>query len=357
MKRPSFPLIVASLLIVAGAVLLVATALLGWLMAAVVLPSYLADWLFWSALPAGALPVVLVLDLAGPGAGFGLEPVLRRLLWLMPVAAVLMIPVLLWPGSLFGWASGHGFSTPFGRSWMGHTAVVIRSIVYFAVWMVLALLFVRPPSLDAVEGRRGLAAAGLFVYLVTATLASVDWAMTTEPDWFSAEYGLLFIGTQVAIAISVALLLAGSAWRRATSEAAGSFLLLAVAVWLFLQFMQFLVIWSADKPSDISWYLDRSDAGSRLVAGVIVLIAAVPLALLLAPRGQRHPAAIPALAVLVLCGQALGMLWLITPSIRHSFTVSGMDLLSFAGIGGVMLGLCLLTGVSTVPAEAVSHHG
>ena len=156
---------VSLLLIVAGVALLVSAWLLGRPVGAGLMPSYLADWLFWSALPVGALPVVMLLDLAGPGAGFGLEPVLRRLLWLMPVAAVLMIPVLVWPGPLFGWASGHGFSTPFGHRWMGHEALVIRGIVYFAVWIVLALLFDRPPSLYAVERRRGIAAVGLFAYL------------------------------------------------------------------------------------------------------------------------------------------------------------------------------------------------
>jgi hypothetical protein len=348
------------LLIVTGVALLVVASLLGRL--AALMPSYLADWLFWSALPVGALPVVMLLDLAGPWAGpwagFGLEQALRRLLWLMPVAAVLMIPVLVWPNPLFGWAAGHGFGTPFGRIWMGHAAIAIRSIVYFAVWTVLASLFVRPPSLYAVKRRRGLAVLGLLAYLVTATLASVDWAMTTEPDWFSAEYGLLFITGQVVIAISVALLLAGPAQRMVAPRAAGSVLLLAVAVWLFLQFMQFLVIWSADKPSDIGWYLHRSNAGAVIVVGIAVLIiVAVPLALLLAPRGRRHPAAIPAMALAVLCGQALGMLWLITPSIRHVFILSGMDLLSFAGIGGVMVGLCLLTRPAAMPAEVISRHG
>ena len=69
------------------------------------MPSYLANWLFWSSLPFGALPVVMMLDLAGPRAGFGLEPALRRLLLLMPLAALLLIPVLVWPGALFGWAT------------------------------------------------------------------------------------------------------------------------------------------------------------------------------------------------------------------------------------------------------------
>lgn len=339
-------------LILAGAALLLLALLLFGTAGVVFMPSYLADWLFWSSLPLGALPVVMLLDLAGPGAGFGLEPALRRLLWLMPVAALLMIPVLIWPGTLFGWASGHGFRTPFGQAWMTHDAFIGRGIVYFVVWIILALLFFRPPALEAVESRRGIAAIGLFLYAVTATLAAVDWAMTVEQDWISAEFGLLLIATQAAIAVSVALLLAGKEWRLAAPEVAASILLIAITVWLFLQFMQFLVMWSADKPADISWYLHRSNASSQVAVWLGILIGVVvPLALLLPSPGRRHPVVLPAMAVMVLCGQALGMLWLVTPSIRHYFTVSGMDVLELAGIGGLMLGPILLLSPTSVGAH------
>ena len=345
-------------LIAAGAVLLLLGLLLSRLAGAVSMPSYLADWLFWSSLPLGALPVVMLLDLAGPGAGFGLEPALRRLLWLTPFAAVLMIPVLLRSDILFGWAAGHGFSAPFGRYWMNHTALVVRSIVYFVTWTVLALLFIRPPPLEAMSRRRGLAAIGLFIYVVTATLASVDWAMTVEPDWFSAEFGLLLMATQAAIAISIALLLAGPAWREAAPDAAASFLLLAVAVWLFMQFVQFLVIWSGNKAADITWYLHRSNPGSVVVVWLVVVLGVLaPLFMLLIPHKRRHSAVLPAMAILVLLGQALGMLWLVTPSLRHYFTLSGMDVLELAGIGGVMVGLCLLPGALPAHKSGASARG
>ena len=76
------------------------------------MPSYLADWLFWSSLPLGALPVVMLLDLAGPDAGFGLEPALRSLLWLTPLAGLLMIPVLMRPERAVRLG---------GRPWLQHT--------------------------------------------------------------------------------------------------------------------------------------------------------------------------------------------------------------------------------------------
>ena len=121
-------------LLVAGSILLLLGLLLSVFAGTSAMPSYLADWLFWSSLPLGALPVVMLLDLAGPDAGFGLEPALRSLLWLTPLAGLLMIPILVRPAELFGWATGHGFSTPFGHDWMTYGAFVARSIVYFVLW-------------------------------------------------------------------------------------------------------------------------------------------------------------------------------------------------------------------------------
>ena len=71
---------------------------LSFLAGASAMPSYLADWLFWSSLPFGALPVVMLLDLAGTGCRLRLEPALRRLLMLTPVAGLLLIPRAAAPG-------------------------------------------------------------------------------------------------------------------------------------------------------------------------------------------------------------------------------------------------------------------
>jgi hypothetical protein len=344
----------SAILALAGAALLLASPVLSLLTGARVMPSYLADWLFWSSLPLGALPVVMLLDLAGPGPGFGLEPALRRQLLLMPGAALLLIPILVRPGVLFGWAMGHGFTTPFGHAWMNHGAFIVRSVVYFALWIILALIFRKPPAPGAVARRQGIAAIGLFAYALTATLAAVDWAMTVEPNWSSPEFGMLLISTEAAIAVSAALLLAGTASRQAAREEAAAFLLAAAAVWVFLQFIQYLVIWSADKPSDIAWYLHRAGSGSEVVVwfgfigGFII-----PFFTLLSPRLRRHPVTLPANAILMLCVQALGTLWLITPSLRQRFMISAMDVLELAGLGGVMLGACLWP----MPVAKAARHG
>lgn len=343
------------ILLTAGALLLGLFLFLSLRPGAASMPSYLADWLFWSSLPLGALPVIMLVDLAGPGAGYALEPTLRRLLLLTPVAALLMIPVLLRPAVLFGWATGHGFTTPFGQKWMTLDWFVTRSILYGMIWTILALVFAWPPAAAAIDRRRGVAAAGLFVYTLTVTLAATDWAMAVEPGWFSAEFGLLFIAAEVATAVSFAVLLAGPGWRLGAPQAAAGFVLGAVGAWMFAQFIQFLVIWSADKPTDITWYLHREDVGGIIGAWVQMIVGvAVPAVLLLSTRLRRRPFVLPLAAMMAICGQALGMLWLITPSLRHHFTVSFMDVLALAGLGGVMLGICLLFG-SLSAQEAPRH--
>jgi hypothetical protein len=282
------------------------------------------------------------LDMVGPTAGFGLQPVLRRLLLLLPLAAILIIPILVRPGDLFGWAMGHGFSAPFGKAWMGHWQFVVRNIIYFVLWLVLGAIFVTTPPPETLARRRGLAAVGLMLFMFSMIPASVDWAVAVEPDWISPEFPLLLVSTQATIAISVALLLAGEAWRRLVPEIAATFLLIAASVWIFMQFIQFLVIWSADRVSDISWYLHRWNTGSGVAALIAFVIGFVaPVLVLLIPPLRRHRLMLPAMALLVLCAQALCVLWLITPSLRHDFTISWTDVLEFLAIGGLAIGACL----------------
>ena len=80
-----------------------------------------------------------------------------------------------------------------------------------------------------------------------------------------------------------------------------------------------------------------------VAAPVLLLDVAVPSLDLYAARN---------LPLAILCAQALAMLWLVTPSLRHHFTVSGMDALGFIGIGALMLGAVLWPGPVRDPQQS-----
>ena len=322
----------------AGLLLLGAILLIGWWLFAAspsgAMHGYLAAWLVAAALPLGALPCVLLFDLVGiPIGTSGLAIELRRMLWLMPLAGLLLIPVLAAHGSEFPHAT---LPSEFGRWWLAPAPMIVRSVGYFVIWSVFALAFATPPRVA--DGRRGLALAGLALHLPLITLAAVDWAMATEAGWSSGLFGLLFLSSQMVFALAAAVLLAGGPWRRAAGSAAATLLLIASAVWLFLQFMQFLVMWSADRPDQVIWYIHRdADAGRTIewigfIGGFVL-----PGALLAALGWHRRPGVTAGVAALLLIVHGLEMFWLVTPSYRHHFGLGGTEICGSFGLVAVLL--------------------
>ncbi len=307
------------------------------------MPSYLAAWLFWAALPFGALPLIMALELNGGRWAGAIGQSLRRLLAAAPLLALLAVPILLTMRRIYPWATGAPAIRGLFGHWLTPGPFAIRSVVYLAVWVLLAVLFCSPATAARLGRRRRRAVAGLLIYLPLGTLAAIDWAMSIEPDLNSSEYGLLFIAAQCGIALTAAIILVGdSELLRAGSSQTATLLLTLVGLWMFLHFTQFLTVWSADAPREVAWYLRRDAGGGRAAEWFAVIAGfAVPVLLLLSPRARRSAGLVSLIAGLVFLAHLIEMLWLITPTFRSRFTVSLADVLALLGIGGLTLG-CLL---------------
>lgn len=295
-----------------------------------VLPSYLAAWLLCLGIPVGALALLMALEIAGATDAALADP-LRSIVAALPVLALLAAPVLLDPDALFPL---HGATTPF----------VIRAVVFLVLWTLLSLVFQRRPS-RAGGPRRALAVVGLAVHSVIGTVAATDWALSLDPGLGSTSFGLLVMVSQCGAAISVAVLLA--AWNSrpwtAPSGLAALFLCL-LGAWIFLQFTQFIITWSANLPNEVVWY-QRRGAGIGLVAERTAVGACAAALLLLLPRRYEvvtTPLAFAAGAVLF--AHLIEMFWLITPAFRDRLDVTVSDILALCGVGGLLIGASLLLG-------------
>ena len=102
-------------------------------------------------------------------------------------------------------------------------------MVYFAVWIALALLScarwsARWRAGDAAAGGRlpALSGPGLVLYGVTVTFAAIDWVMSLEPFWKSTMYpplyaiGQITAGFAFATAAAVAAVAATRRWPAAS---------------------------------------------------------------------------------------------------------------------------------------------
>ncbi len=300
------------------------------LLGGAVMPAYLGGWLFWVALPLGALPSLMVLELVG-GAALPLAWPLRRMLPMLPVALLLAIPIMLEARGLFG-------RPGYAAGWMAPWLFSLRLVVMLLIWTGLALIFARPPRPGT--ARRAWAVLGLGLHLVLVTVAGVDWVMGVTPGLGSTEIGLLLMSAQIGAALATAVLV--TTRRHGVPRGAAPILLLSIGAWLFLHYVQFLVVWSADLPREIVWYQAR-DSGLGAAARWLALLALVAALALLLPRPlvQRRWAVI-AVAALALFAHLVEMLWLVTPSFRGHFSITLADLLALAGIGGLAVAAVLV---------------
>ncbi|ACA18194.1 conserved hypothetical protein [Methylobacterium sp. 4-46] len=312
-----------------------------------VMPSYLAAWLVLVSLPAGALPLLMGLELAG----FAHEPMaasLRRLLALLPIAALLLVPILLNLGALYGWGRGLPPRTALAAIWFTPAFFTLRSLFYLAVWLWLAETFRRAPldlALEAAAARRRRAVIGMVLHAVLGTLAAEDWVHSVDPARASAAFGLLVMTIQAGLALSAAALIAARASSGRPlrdNRMAAAFtdpMLVLLACWGFVHFVQYLVVWSANLPDEVRWYLDRGGTLARVGAVVALATGVLALLVLLPRRVVGRPAALVAIAALVLVLHGAEMFWLVTPGFRGAFRFTWPDMLALVGVVGVAAGL------------------
>ena len=147
---------------------------------------------------------------------------------------------------------------------------------------------------------RTVSAPGMLFLVLTVTFASVDWIMSLDAEWFSTIFGLLTIAgwglTAFAFAIIVLAMLqrsgaAGDVLKPRHFHDLGKLLLAFTMLWAYLNFSQFLIIWSGNLPEEIPWYVKRTTGSWGYVAiALVVGHFCLPFMLLLSQDLKKRPA-------------------------------------------------------------------
>lgn len=331
--------------------------------------AYLAAFMLWVGLPLGAMGMLMIHHLTGGRWGAAMRPMLESAALTTPLSIPLVIPVLLGVKLLYPWAHDDAHATH-AQAWLNVPFFVVRSLAYVLMWSAMAVMLVRwsrradaePDQHDRHRLRcTRLSAAGLIVYVLTASFAVIDWGMSLDEHWYSTIYGVLFVTNHglLAVAISivtVSLPLSPREWagvRAPTDEAApfppdilhdlGNWLLTFVLFWAYVSFSQYLIIWSGNIPEEVKWYVPRTQgAWGAAATALIVLHFAVPFVLLLNRPIKRRGRALAAVAALVLVMQVVNVWWMLVPSLpRSTAMLHWLDPVAVAGVGGLWVGAYL----------------
>jgi hypothetical protein len=349
--------------------------------------SYLVAHTFWLGTGLGCLVLLMMQHLTGGVWGLALRPVLESGARTLLPLAVLFVPVVLGLRNLYPWTIATEAETDVSlhhkQLYLNVSFFLIRTVVYFAAWLVLAFVLTSWSS-DTHESSSGssrrvqvLSGLGMVVYGFTITFASIDWVMSLEPDWYSTIYPVMYASGQLLTAFAfavAALILAARQSSSAQSLAPqqmrdlGNLLLAFVMLWAYMSFSQFLLIWTGNLAEEIPWYLKRGRGGWEWVAVALFIVNfAVPFVLLLVRTVKENGRFLAAVAVGILLMRVLDVIWWIEPAHPHD-TAGGylfglVDVAAVVGLGGVWMWCFLgelrkrplLYGPQSRAAEGTNH--
>jgi hypothetical protein len=324
--------------------------------------SYLVGYLFWIGITLGCLALLLLQHLTGGEWGLVIRRVLEAATQTLPLMALLFIPIIVGAHHIYPWTHHEEMSkTPAlaekARLYLNVPFFTGRAVLYFGIWFLTAFLLNKwSREQDVSNDRRPtrrtrmIGGPGLALMVLTITFASVDWAMSLNPEWFSTIYGLLFVAAWALSAL--AFVIAVMAWlanREPVSRVMrpnhfqdlGKLMLAFVMLWAYFAFSQFLIVWSGNLPEEIQWYLPRLRGGWGVIAlGVVFFHFAFPFMLLLSASLKRNARKLLMLAGLILVMRIIDLFWMIAPEFSPDrFHVSWMDFVAPIGIGGIWLAI------------------
>lgn len=318
---------------VLGALGLIGSAV-GWALAPSVFgTAWLAALLLWLAWPVGSLALLLIHALTGGRWGPLIRPQLAVGIATMPLMLLAIIPLLLLAPSIYGWAQPGIAHTLGNTRYLNLPFYWGRVGGMVVLWVVLSLLALVIP-------RRVLAPPALALMFLAVTVFAVDTTLSREPHFNSTAFGMVIAAEWVLFALSIATLLTalGAVADSAGLEVLGKVLLVALILWGYLVFVQFLIVWNSDIGSEAPWYVDRAQHGWGIVA-YIVFVAhfAVPLCVLVWPQFQRSRMALIAVSALLVAAEVPRAWWLVLPSGgRQVGWVDGVAMLATLALGAAL---------------------
>lgn len=326
--------------------------------------SYLFAFLFWVGLPLGSLCVLMLHYLTGGGWGYTIRRFLEGSIGTLPLLALLFVPVLFGLKGLYPWMNPavvaqdevlqkvHGY--------LNLPVYLGRMAAFFALWIGAAWYLNRQGAAqDQIEDPaptrriRTFCGPAMVGFVLTVSLATVDWTMVLERNWYSTVYPAQVIIGMILVTFAFCTVMLGwsvgpAPFRRERSpvggivkvehfHSLGNFQLAFVMMWAYLTVSQLIIIWSGNKPVEISWYLHRTAGAWRYVAIALGLFYfALPFFLLLSREHKQSVRFLCGVAGLIIAAHALEIWWQVTPSLHQTgFSASWLDATAFAGVGGI----------------------
>jgi hypothetical protein len=289
---------------------------------------------FLLSLGLGGLLFVALQYVTGAGWSVPLRRVPEAMAAILPVAALGLGIVFLAQPSLYPWTnpvvSEARVANPLRDPWFTWPFFLGRAAFYVACWMALGYALVhtshrQDQDSDPGHSRTNVRLSSIFLVLfgVTFWLASQDWLMSLDAEWFSTifavyQFGGLFLGGLAGITLLAACLCWLGPFRNvftgSRAHDLGKLLFGFSSFWAYLWFCQYMLIWYVNNPEEAVWYTRRLQGGwTPLFLLNLILNWAIPFVVLMPRAMKQRVGVLASVSVVVLAGRWLDLYLQILP--------------------------------------------
>ncbi|MEO1031803.1 MAG: quinol:cytochrome C oxidoreductase [Bacteroidota bacterium] len=235
-----------------------------------------------------------------------------------------------------------------GKSgWLNKTGFFIRGLIFLGGWS-LYRYFSRKFSIaqdSANDGRNfkknfRISAAFLVFYIYTESMMSWDWIMSVDPHWFSTLFGWYVFASMFVSGITVIAMITIYLKSKGLLEFVNDshihdlakFMFAISIFWTYLWFSQFMLIWYADIPEEVTYFVTRIEHYKLPFFGMLAMNFIFPLLLLMNSDYKRIPWFVVMAGIVILCGHYLDVFNMIMPA-----TVVDRWYIGMPEIGAILL--------------------
>ncbi len=302
----------------------------------------------------------------------------------LPVAGIFMILIMVFGGRhLYHWMQ-EGITDPKNPAYdailKGKSGFLnipffgIRLIAYFSIWSIFARILRKNSLLmDRMEGatdaylkNRRFAAAFLVLFAVSESLMSWDFIMSLESHWYSTLFAWytfagMFITSLAALAFIVTYLKSKGYLQEVTEHHLhdiGKFMFAFSIFWTYLWFCQFMLIWYANIPEEVTYFMLRQDHYRGLWLAAFFINFTAPFIILMSRDAKRKPMLLMGMSIVIFIGHWIDTYVMVIPgsmvTASHHAAEAGNHEMMFGTIGWMEVGTTL--GFVGLFMYIVQHH-
>jgi hypothetical protein len=321
--------------------------------------SWLVSFLFFLSLALGAMFYVLIQYAAQGGWGVVVRRIGETVFAVLPMMALLFVPVLFGLHDLYEWAhpgvTEHDALLRWKAPYLNVPFFLARAALFFGAWAVISVVYYRGSSGQDATGDpavsrrlRKFAGPAIIVLALTQTFASIDWIMSLTPHWYSTMFGVYFfagsfVGFIALLSVAVAAMRRAGLLDTVISDEhfhdIGKFLFAFTAFWAYIAFSQFFLIWYANLPEETIFFKARLE-GSWKTVSVLLMVGhfAIPFFYLMGRAVKRRAATLALGGAWLLVMHFVDLYWQVMPTLHPGGVhVSALDVAAFLAVGGCFL--------------------